>query len=577
MAVEVVGALVATYAVKGLGGIHALAGAVLGATVVSQIAQAAITVPVESRLEDLRDSLLDDDEEERSRTAVSVGASATAAGVTSSVSDGASPPPPTPAELTSRPGPEARSGSRRVLTTGLAAASALVATLIVVFGVTAIEIGSGNSVIASGDRATTFFSPRDTSPPTRVEGPDAKGRQIELRYDEQLRAKRIEGPAGFSLGASESRIERVSMSGDLVVLELAAEVTEDSRLSLTYRGESVVDEAGNLAESFRGVPVGITPRPPGPLALRATEGSGELVLPFDEPLAPADSAELVAAMTVTVGETVVTPTAAAIVDDRLLLTLPDSLVAESVVVVAYEPGDAAPLRDVPGNPVGSFERKAEALPDTTPPTLARVETGDQALEVVFDEPLDEDPAYAPDPATFLVTLTETDVVVTAAAASGNTIVLELAEPLAAGVEGNVEYTGETLRDLAGNLVASGQSSTFAVPAAQRPVFQRAEFLPGENVVVLVYDVALDTSSPPESSSFAIGLPLGKFTPSVVAYDASATEVRLQLDAQLALVLEQALAAEEDASIAYAPGESPITSSEGAEAEALEPQPISVAD
>ncbi len=281
----------------------------------------------------------------------------------------------------------------------------LVALVLLVGGLTALELASGHAIVAQGDRNTTFFSPKDSTPPTLADVPEAKGSSITLRYNEALRETSVSGRDGFSLakGPPQVRIVTVSVAGSRVVLTLSGEVVEGIGVRLNYsEGGIVEDTAGNPAPGFAYRVVEVVARPPELVSVSAEVGNGQLTLQFNEPLAAADDDEqLASSLSVGVDGERLDVEHVQLSGDRLVVFLQEPIASVESIDVAYERGETDVLRDSAGNAVESFSRAVTPSGDVTAPTAEELSVSDDELKIGFNEELDS--TFPPQPGDFAIT------------------------------------------------------------------------------------------------------------------------------------------------------------------------------
>ena len=192
----------------------------------------------------------------------------------------------------------------------------------------------------------------------------------------------------------------------------------------------------------------------------------------------------------------------AIDGDTVTLTLATAPAETDVVMLAYTPPPANPLRDLRSNQVLAFVIDEVGY---LGPRLVSAKLDGTSLKLTFSEPLDETKVPASSAFTVQSGGADVDLANTGAVAvSGNTVTLTLGSMPAGTATVTVNYqkpASDGLADGDGNEVQSFSGARSVINNV--PVFQTAELGTDGTTLTLTYDEALDTASVPDKDAFAV--------------------------------------------------------------------------
>ena len=411
----------------------------------------------------------------------------------------------------------------------------------------AIQDLAGNDAATLGTTAVSNTTPDTTAP--LFQSASVNGNVLTLTYSEALDATHppVANDFAVTAGGARAGVNTVGVAGNIVTLTLAAPVANGQAVTVAYTDPTVgfndpaaiQDLAGNDAATLAATAVSnTTPDTTAPLFQSASVDGNVLTLTYSEAL-DATHPPVANDFTVTAGGARAGVNTVGVAGNTVTLTLAAPVANGAAVTVAYtDPtvgaNDVAAIQDLVGNDAATLGVTSvnNATPDTTAPLFQSASVNGNTLTLTYSEALD--PAHLPARGNFAVTAGGVTAGVNAVGVAGNTVVLTLAAPVAAGAAVTVAYTDPNvgiddpaaIQDLAGNDAATlGLTSvTNATPDRTAPLFQSANV--NGATLTLTYSEALDAAHPPATGDFAVTA--GGVTASVNAVSVAGNAVILTL-------------------------------------------------
>ena len=415
----------------------------------------------------------------------------------------------------------------------------------------AIQDLAGNDAATLGATAVNNATPDTTAP--LFQSASVDGNILTLTYSEALDTANgpVAGDFAVTAGGAPNTVTGVVVAGNAVTLTLGTAVANGQAVTVAYTDPTVgfndtaaiQDRVGNDAATLGATAVNnATPDTTAPLFQSASVDGNVLTLTYSEALDTANG-PVAGDFAVTAGGVGAGVSAVGVAGNTVTLTLAAPVANGAAVTVAYtDPGagnDAAAIQDRAGNDAATLGVTSvnNATPDTTAPLFQSASVNGNTLTLTYSEALD--PAHLPARGNFAVTAGGVTAGVNAVGVAGNTVVLTLAAPVAAGAAVTVAYTDPNvgiddpaaIQDLAGNDAATlGLTSvTNATPDRTAPLFQSANV--NANTLTLTYSEALDAAHPPATGDFAVTA--GGVTASVNAVSVAGNAVILTLGTAVA--------------------------------------------
>ena len=429
----------------------------------------------------------------------------------------------------------------------------------------AIRDAAGNDAASLTDRSVTNDTADTTAP--ALSSATVDGATLVLTYNEALDSASTPAASDFevTVGSSAVTVNNVAVSGSAVTLTLSTAVEHGDRVSLDYTAPlsgAIRDAAGNDAASLSGQSVtNNTADTTAPTLSSATVDGATLVLTYDEALDGA-STPATSAFEVTVGSSAVTVNNVAISGATVTLTLSTGAGHGDTVTLDYTAPASGAIQDAAGNKAGDLAGQAVTndTPDTTAPALSSATVNGATLTLTYDEDLDG--ASTPATSAFAVTVAGSTRAVSSVAISGAAVTLTLSSPVGHAEQVTLSYAApqsNPIRDTSENGADSltDESVTNETPDTTAPALSSATV--NGATLTLTYDEALDDSSTPAASAFAVTVAGSSVTVSGVAIDG----------ATVTLTLTTAAGQGDSVSLSYtAPQSNPIQDAASNEAAAL---------
>ncbi len=346
------------------------------------------------------------------------------------------------------------------------------------------------------------------------------GSTVTLAYNEAL------SPVGpgtdaftVTVNGALANVSSSTVSGQTVVLTLAAPVANGQAVTVGYRDptagndvNAVQDTVGNDAATTL-TPItatNITAQAPGPIFQTATVNGNTLTLAYDETLSGAGPAA--SSFAVTVGGTAAAVSGATVSGQTVILTLATPVANGQAVTVGYtDPSagnDVNAVQDAVGNDAATLTPvvAANTTPQAPGPVFQTATVDGNTLTLAYDETLS---GTGPAAGSFTVMVNGALANVTAAAVSGQSVVLTLATPVANGQAVTVGYTDPSadndvnaVQDTVGNDAATFTpvAAVNSTPQAPGPVLQTATV--NSSTLTLAYNEALSAIGP-NPDAFAV--------------------------------------------------------------------------
>lgn len=355
------------------------------------------------------------------------------------------------------------------------------------------------------DYRWTFMTMGTDRTPPNVTGVKLEGSTLVLTYNEELDSGRVPFPGNYYVTVSEipMQVDAVAVSSNTVRLTLHSGVGSGQIVKVSYSVDSNVanklqDLSGNLATSFNGQSVtGLS------VTTQTQPSSGNVSdktvnINFNgtlQAVSPATSQFTVKINGVNQGVAT-----ASINSSMLTLTLFNSVASGDSVSVSYTPG-LSPFRDFGGNIVNAFaDFYVQNANDTKPPVLTIATVSGALLRLIYNEGLL--PTQVPSTYSFTVVSNAKIVPISSISISNNSVLLSLSQAIEPGSAVYLSYVPVSLGivDLSGNPAAaiSGQSVTANSTSADVDMAVLTN-----NVITLLYNRTLDTTTIPLTSQFAV--------------------------------------------------------------------------
>ena len=383
--------------------------------------------------------------------------------------------------------------------------------------------------------------------PARASTATVTGWTLAVAFTGSLGTDALPAKAAFSAvsGADNLTVSSVSANGSTLTLRLSAPVSRTAAVRVTYtppQSNPLVDANSRTVAAFALDATNNTPT--APAVSSATANGTAVTVTFARSLS-SESTTAVSAFSVNNAA----PTAAAVTNGKLALTVSPALKEGATVSVAYTPSSTAKLIDQHGLAVAAFTTTATNNTDTAPIATTVTATA-RAVSVVFDQNL----STGSTPPKTAFSLGSGAPAVTGVSISGNTVTLALACCILPTDTLQLAYTPDSakpLRDPTSNSVASFTVSV-TNRARQGPSVSSAA-VAGDELRV-TFNVNLDTTSKPAASAFTVTA--ASQTVSVSSVSIAGKVVTLDL--------ASAIAGDLTVKLAYQlPTAKPLSSSDGA--------------
>ena len=383
--------------------------------------------------------------------------------------------------------------------------------------------------------------------PAQASAATVTGWTLAVTFTGSLGTDALPAKSAFSAvsGADSLTISSISASGSTLTLRLSAPVSRTAAVRVTYtppQSNPLVDANSRAVAAF--VLDATNNTPTAPTVSSATANGTAVTVAFARSLS-SESTTAVSAFSVNN----TAPTAAAVTNGQLALTVSPALREGATVSVAYTPSSTAKLIDQHGLAVAAFSTTATNNTDTAPIATTVTATA-RAVSVVFDQTL----STGSTPPKTAFSLGSGAPAVTGVSISGNTVTLALACCILPTDTLQLAYTPDSakpLRDPTSNSVASFTISV-TNRARQGPSVSSAA-VAGDELRV-TFNVNLDTTSKPATSAFTVTA--ASQTVSVSSVSISGKVVTLDL--------ASSVAGDQTVKLAYQlPTTKPLSSSDGA--------------
>ncbi len=383
--------------------------------------------------------------------------------------------------------------------------------------------------------------------PAQASAATVTGWTLAVTFTGSLGTDALPAKSAFSAvsGADNLTISSISASGSTLTLRLSAPVSRTAAVRVTYTppaSNPLVDANSRAVTAFALDATNNTPT--APTVSSATANVTAVTVTFARSLS-SESTTAVSAFSVNSAA----PTAAAVTNGKLALTVSPALNEGATVSVAYTPSSTAKLIDQYGLAVAAFTTTATNNTDTAPIATTVTATA-RAVSVVFDQTL----STGSTPPKTAFSLGSGAPAVTGVSISGNTVTLALACCILPTDTLQLAYTPDSakpLRDSTNNSVASFTISV-TNRARQGPSVSSA-VVAGDELRV-TFNVNLDTTSKPATSAFTVTA--ASQTVSVSSVSIAGKVVTLDL--------ASSIAGDQTVKLAYQlPTTKPLSSSDGA--------------
>ena len=430
-----------------------------------------------------------------------------------------------------------------------------------------IQDAAGNDAAALSSQSVTN-STADTTAPV-LSTAVVSGTSLVLTYNEALDMSSTPAAAAFAVtvaGASRT-VSSVSVAGSAVTLTLSSAVTSGQTVTLAYAvptSNPIQDAAGNEAAALSNQSVtNNTPDTTAPVLSTAAVNGTSLVLTYNEAL-DETSTPAASAFTVTVSGSAVPLTLASVVisGSAVTLTLSSAVTSGRAVTLSYAVPTSNPIQDSAGNDAAAITN--EAVTNRTAPVLNSATVNGSSLVLTYYAALDG--TSTPAARAFTVTVAGVARTVSRVSVSGSTVTLTLSSAVTPGQTVVLSYTPITnpIRDTGGNIAAafSGEAVTNSTPDTTAPVLSTAAV--NGSALTLTYNEALDGTSTPAASAFAVTVAGAARTVSSVSVSGSA----------VTLTLASAVTSGQTVTLVYTvPTSNPIQDAAGNDAAALTNQAV----
>ncbi|MGI4768676.1 MAG: beta strand repeat-containing protein [Janthinobacterium lividum] len=414
---------------------------------------------------------------------------------------------------------------------------------------------TGNDVAAVqdsvGNDASSTLSPIAASNITPVvPGPvlqaaTVTGNSVVLTYNEALSTA---GPTPdaftVTVDGTTADVTSATVSNSTVTLTLATPVANGQVVTVGYHDPSTSDDPAAVQDpsghdaSSTSTPTTATnntSQAPGPVLQTATVSGDTLTLAYNETLSTTGPAA--GSFAVTVGGAAADVTAAAVSGRTVVLTLGTPVANGQAVTVGYSDpttgNDVNAVQDTVGNDASTTLTAMTATnntPQAPGPVLQTATIDGNTLTLAYDETLS---TSGPAASSYVVTVDGSLAPASAAAVSGNTVVLTLGTPVANGQAVRVGYMDPTtgndaaaVQDVVGNdssSILTPVAVSNITPQAPGPVLQTATV--AGNTVTLAYDKLLSATGP---ATVAFAVTNNGATDNVTAATVSGRAVTLTL-------------------------------------------------
>ena len=383
--------------------------------------------------------------------------------------------------------------------------------------------------------------------PAQASAATVTGWTLAVTFTGSLGTDALPAKSAFSAvsGADNLTISSISASGSTLTLRLSAPVSRTAAVRVTYtppQSNPLVDANSRAVAAF--VLDATNNTPTAPTVSSATANGTAVTVTFARSLS-SESTTAVSAFSVNSAA----PTAAAVTNGQLELTVSPALNEGAAVSVAYTPSSTAKLIDQHGLAVAAFTTTATNNTDTAPIATTVTATA-RAVSVVFDQTL----STTSTPPKTAFSLGSGAPTVTGVSISGNTVTLALACCILPADTLQLAYTPDSakpLRDSTNNSVASFTISV-TNRARQGPSVSSAVVVGDE--LRVTFNVNLDTTSKPATSAFTVTA--ASQTVSVSSVSIAGKVVTLDLGSSIA--------GDQTVKLAYQlPTTKPLSSSDGA--------------
>ncbi|RCX19094.1 putative repeat protein (TIGR02059 family) [Fontibacillus phaseoli] len=299
----------------------------------------------------------------------------------------------------------------------------------------------------------TTASANDKTAPVLQNATMNSNTSIRLQYNEDLNSSAYVSSSNFSVtvNGETRRISYVSVSGQYVYVYLETGVAVGQDVKISYTGQTVRDEYGNLAATFSGKQVtnGIDTVSPKP---RDGYVSGDkVVLYFSESL-KSPSSYAYQQFTVTANDSIKSISSMTHSGSTITLNLSSSVANGEVVKVSYSPGSYR-LQDYRGMEIAGFsDYFVRNYNDNVAPVFKSAEGSGKTIILNYNEPLRT--TRLPLKSQFSVLVNNAPVYVNAVEVVNNQVKLTLATSFTQNQAVTISYVAggsDGIADLAGNL------------------------------------------------------------------------------------------------------------------------------
>lgn len=308
-----------------------------------------------------------------------------------------------------------------------------------------LQDNSGNKAAAFSNRAVSNTTSTTLPKPT---GGSVSGSTLTLTFNKSLQSVSSNAISQFTVkvNGSARSVYSLSVSGTSVIMQLSSGIANGQSVSVTYTPGSypLLDTSGNSVAAFSNYYVQNASDTTPPILSSATASGVKVTLYYDEGLDPS-SVPLKSSFSVLVNGTAYTVTGVSVTNNKVELTLGQSLSSGKIVLVTYIQG-YPPIADLAGNPASTISNYQIVSDVSGKASLSSATVSGSTLTLNYSSALNED--SVPYTQQFVVKADGIYISVNSVTVSGSKVTLALASAVKQNQKVTLTYynSGTPLQD-----------------------------------------------------------------------------------------------------------------------------------